>query len=192
MSGSFLPSPWSSKQPQSTRVKEPTLLCNHHHLRRAQREPTHRVRSFDAIRRLHGMVAVACSDECSVREHKRCPAADCGITGPRIRHVRQDSPGGHRPVAVAGARNGHALGVFWSPDAFAGGHRTLRLDGSRRDAKDTGDGDPRGSGSFARERAENDSARNARPCSWWSTDWTALRACRVATHFTYAVWTFAE
>jgi len=29
MSGSFLPSLWSSKQPQSTRVKEPTLLCNH-------------------------------------------------------------------------------------------------------------------------------------------------------------------
>src|SRR6516225_146792 len=31
MSGSFLPSLWSSKQPQSTRVKEPTLLCNHNH-----------------------------------------------------------------------------------------------------------------------------------------------------------------
>jgi len=29
MFGSFLPSLWSSKQPQSTRVEEPTLLCNH-------------------------------------------------------------------------------------------------------------------------------------------------------------------
>jgi hypothetical protein len=29
MFGSFLPSLWSSKQPQSTRVEEPTSLCNH-------------------------------------------------------------------------------------------------------------------------------------------------------------------
>src|SRR6266850_139757 len=30
MFGSFLPSLWSSIKPQSTRVEEPTLLCNHH------------------------------------------------------------------------------------------------------------------------------------------------------------------
>jgi hypothetical protein len=32
MFGSFLPSPMVVKQPKSTRVKEPTPLCNHFHL----------------------------------------------------------------------------------------------------------------------------------------------------------------
>jgi len=49
MFGSFLPSLWSSKQPQSTRVEEPTLLCNHVVLDRFESSGTHRQDSWPLV-----------------------------------------------------------------------------------------------------------------------------------------------
>src|SRR5689334_2500386 len=138
------------------------------------------------------MVSIARTDKPPAGDYGRRAAPNRRIARTRVHHVHQNGPPKYRPFAFAGTRYGHALSVLWSAHSFAGSHRTLRPDGPRSHAKDARDGNPRGPRGFAQERLENDSARNACPCSWRSVDWTALRACGLAAHRPPSVWTFAE